>query len=939
MGSYIGKRVVPKHCGYWDSGRSYEMLSVVYENTSGNSYISRKEVPAGTDISQEEYWALCSDFNMQMDLMGKHFTETEQRIKADNDATEKAILADNDATEKAIKDDNDATEKAIRSDNDSTEQTILADNAKTREHVDTSLAETTKALTETVTSARDDMTAQKESFDATAKQLNTRMDSVLAAGTGAGETEILDARVDVDGVTHDTVGAHIRRVGKEMADARAGFGGEVYPDLKTAMESFSDPFVKALRMPTHGYAVVLAGKSEYTSVSVEDILDRSGTPRACKYSATILQDYDASSIMTHSVIYIGDFNTYFLGKKAVIEIFSPIEGVMNFSIGSQSSSGSGDIDDPDGCKLRSDGSLYMNSISYNFHVKEGYNEITINLSEDLPQVQKLKEIIAEKEWDRLYLNVIPFQWQKVTYLPATGETYEFYIALREEASGERQTMDSIFQMSTAAVAMHAMYAEQADRSATAAQADEADYGISSGHAEVSRNAGVAAVADTPHVPYPNQTKIELDERTKKVSVSFDNTCVVSTGAGFSFRIGKVGELAGKRLIFRQDITDGFRFDRIAINFGHVYGSNSYVEPEGAVTQLTDTLYAIDFDPHMEIADSREIAYDDNTDCWLMNYRNADWDLSGLADGEVVTNTYSLYIVDPDSFVYSRQLEERNAELENEMAEMSERITAQNTRIGEQDTKIEEQAGQITALTEALTKVQESNVLWGKKWFATGDSFTSGGSVEDDKYFTDGPYEGKIKTYPLFIARRNNMDCINDAISGSIMALSKNHLADPENVDINTKRPFSYQRYLSIPEDVDYITLWFGINDASNTNLGTIDDTTNETFYGAWNVVMEWILTNRPWAHVGIIITNGSSKAYREAEREIAKKWGIPYLDMMGDDQVPVMTLGREDGLCTTAYNLRRSTFSVGHTPNGDSHPCWQAHEYESTFIEAFLRGL
>lgn len=228
------------------------MLSVVYENTSGNSYISRKEVPAGTDISQEEYWALCSDFNMQMDLMGKHFTETEQRIKADNDATEAAIKADNDSTESAIKADNDETEKVI-----------LADNAKTREHVETSLAETTKTLTETVTSARDAMTAQKESFDATAKQLDTRMDSVLAAGTGTGETEILDARVDVEGNTHETIGAHIRAVGQEVVDARAGLGGEVYQDLKTAIESFSDPFLVGHRLVVRNSVVVLANKKLY----------------------------------------------------------------------------------------------------------------------------------------------------------------------------------------------------------------------------------------------------------------------------------------------------------------------------------------------------------------------------------------------------------------------------------------------------------------------------------------------------------------------------------------------------------------------------------------------------------------------------------------------------------------------------------------------------
>ena len=60
MARYVGKRIVPKHCGYWDNAKEYEMESVVYDRASGNSYISRKTVPVGTDISQTEYWALCS---------------------------------------------------------------------------------------------------------------------------------------------------------------------------------------------------------------------------------------------------------------------------------------------------------------------------------------------------------------------------------------------------------------------------------------------------------------------------------------------------------------------------------------------------------------------------------------------------------------------------------------------------------------------------------------------------------------------------------------------------------------------------------------------------------------------------------------------------------------------------------------------------------------
>ena len=307
----------------------------------------------------------------------------------------------------------------------------------------------------------------------------------------------------------------------------------------------------------------------------------------------------------------------------------------------------------------------------------------------------------------------------------------------------------------------------------------------------------------------------------------------------------------------------------------------------------------------------------------MLFGNESWDVSGILENTKLTNQYQVFQVMPTSFVYSNDIIAMTEEIEQLKADK------------------ESQTAEIEELRQQVAIAAQSNVLWGKKWFATGDSFTSGGSAEDDKYFTDEPYMGKIKTYPLFIGRRNNMEVINDAISGSIMALSKEYLNGDEGITESYRQPFALQRYLTIPEDVDYITLWFGINDAGHTNLGTIDDTTNATFYGAWNVVLEWILTNRPWAHVGMIITNGASAGYRNAERELARKWGIPYLDMMGSDQTPVMTLGRETelGLCKKAYDLHRTTFAVGHAPTGDSHPCWQAHEYETTFIEAFLRRL
>jgi len=239
--------------------------------------------------------------------------------------------------------------------------------------------------------------------------------------------------------------------------------------------------------------------------------------------------------------------------------------------------------------------------------------------------------------------------------------------------------------------------------------------------------------------------------------------------------------------------------------------------------------------------------------------------------------------------------------------------------------------------------KRDNPLWGKKWVACGDSFTHGdfsGLTDVIEYeFQDSPFKGKNKVYPHFIGRRNNMDIVIDAINGSIMALDKTYVADPENVPINTKYPFSYQRYLSAEfADADYITLWFGINDAHNTNLGTIDDTTNETFYGAWNVVLEYFITHYSFAKIGIIVTNGSnSTEYKQAVRDVAQKWGIPYLDMTKNVQIPPI-FERDSSLkySSVAQSVRTSAFVVSQN---NRHPNAKAHEYESYFIEDWLRTL
>lgn len=58
MATYLGKRVVPTVRGNWDNTQEYEMLSIVLDTTTKHSYISKKTVPVGVAITNEEYWTL-----------------------------------------------------------------------------------------------------------------------------------------------------------------------------------------------------------------------------------------------------------------------------------------------------------------------------------------------------------------------------------------------------------------------------------------------------------------------------------------------------------------------------------------------------------------------------------------------------------------------------------------------------------------------------------------------------------------------------------------------------------------------------------------------------------------------------------------------------------------------------------------------------------------
>lgn len=251
---------------------------------------------------------------------------------------------------------------------------------------------------------------------------------------------------------------------------------------------------------------------------------------------------------------------------------------------------------------------------------------------------------------------------------------------------------------------------------------------------------------------------------------------------------------------------------------------------------------------------------------------------------------------------------------------------------------------LAATVGASAQQYDGNILKGKKWAVCGDSFSSGDfrGINDESFkIKEGRYAGKKAVYSYIIGNRNDMEIQDLTRGGRTMATPK---------EGNFHNTFSEELYKTIDPDVDYITLYFGINDSHHAGIGkdgevtngyipvgTIDDDSIDTFYGAWNVVMKYLIEHYPFAHIGIIISNGCGvPAYPEAEIAIAKKYGVPYLNLNGDERTPAMIRAVNPNIPAEIIKARDDAMAVG---SKNRHPNAKAHAYQADFIETWLRGL
>lgn len=186
MPKYVGRRIVPKHGGIWEKTKEYEELIIVLCQETGVSYISKLSVPAGTEIFNEHYWAVCSEFSEQIKLAEDHLTQTAEDVHTELTETESRISKNVSETEERV------TQK-------------LTD---TVQNVNDSLSDTTTTLAKKVTDAQKQLEDGRTAMQQSAVSLNSRMNSIASGKTTDKET--LDARVDSAGKTYDSFGAHLR---------------------------------------------------------------------------------------------------------------------------------------------------------------------------------------------------------------------------------------------------------------------------------------------------------------------------------------------------------------------------------------------------------------------------------------------------------------------------------------------------------------------------------------------------------------------------------------------------------------------------------------------------------------------------------------------------------------------------------------------------------
>ena len=176
-------------------------------------------------------------------------------------------------------------------------------------------------------------------------------------------------------------------------------------------------------------------------------------------------------------------------------------------------------------------------------------------------------------------------------------------------------------------------------------------------------------------------------------------------------------------------------------------------------------------------------------------------------------------------------------------------------------------------------------LKGKKVVFLGDSITAGvGTTADENRYWE------------IIARESGAICKGYGISGTRIAKKRGLKV----IDEQFEQWFN-SRVDDMDDDADVVVVFGGTNDFGHGEaaLGSIDDTTEETFYGALNVLYTHLLNKYPTARIIVITPTHrleENRIYNEVGvrnmtnlcgyvniiKEVAGKYSLPVIDFYNE---------------------------------------------------------
>lgn len=215
-----------------------------------------------------------------------------------------------------------------------------------------------------------------------------------------------------------------------------------------------------------------------------------------------------------------------------------------------------------------------------------------------------------------------------------------------------------------------------------------------------------------------------------------------------------------------------------------------------------------------------------------------------------------------------------------------------------------------------------DVLHGKKLVVFGDSMAYGHTIP-----------GSVWT--KLLAEKHGMILTNFAQNGTTITRKTTTMSGATFLDTDSVHA-KVMNNLNNPVEADYIIVFGGTNDIARNDqcpLGTIDDATSQTFYGALNAICQRLIQTYPSGNICFITpyirnaglaTTEICKQYVTAIREVCEKFGgIPVFDNTVNGALDF----------SNSYQVNTLTMKDSYHLNEDGHKR-AMHKYE-----VFLQGI